>query len=28
MLTDGVKNKDKENEVSVVDVAEIVAAHL
>ncbi|HEX8462593.1 MAG TPA: (Fe-S)-binding protein, partial [Segetibacter sp.] len=28
MLTDGVKNKDKENEVVVMDVAEIVAASL
>jgi Fe-S oxidoreductase len=28
MLTDGVKNKEKENEVMVMDVAEIVAASL
>ena len=28
MLTDGVKNKDKENEVAVMDVAEIVAASI
>ncbi|WP_018612809.1 (Fe-S)-binding protein [Segetibacter koreensis] len=28
MLTDGVKNKEKENEVAVMDVAEIVAASL
>lgn len=28
MLTDGVKNKEKESEVSVMDVAEIVAANL
>lgn len=28
MLTDGVKNKEKENEVAVLDVAEIVAANL
>ena len=28
MLTDGVKNKEKENEVAVMDVAEIIAAAL
>lgn len=28
MLTDGVKNKEKENEVAVMDVAEIIAAGL
>ena len=28
MLTDGVKNKEKENEVAVLDVAEIIAAGL
>jgi len=26
MLTDGVKNREKENEVSVLDVAEMIAA--
>lgn len=28
MLTDGVKSKEKENDIAVLDVAEIVAAHL
>jgi Fe-S oxidoreductase len=28
MLTDGVKNKEKEDEVQVLDIAEIVAASL
>ncbi len=28
MLTDGVKNNEKENEVSVMDVAEIVAVNM
>jgi hypothetical protein len=25
MMTDGIKNKEKENEVSVLDVAELIA---
>lgn len=28
MMTDGVKNKEKEDEVKVMDIAEIVAAHI
>ncbi|MEX0636533.1 MAG: (Fe-S)-binding protein, partial [Ferruginibacter sp.] len=28
MLTDGVKNKEKEDEVAVLDIAEIVAASI
>ncbi|MCE3282248.1 MAG: (Fe-S)-binding protein, partial [Chitinophagaceae bacterium] len=28
MLTDGVKNREKENEVAVMDIAEIVAASM
>lgn len=28
MLTDGVKNREKENEVAVLDIAELVAAHI
>jgi hypothetical protein len=28
MMTDGVKNREKENEVAVLDVAEIVAASM
>lgn len=28
MLTDGVKNREKENEVAVLDIAEIVAASM
>jgi hypothetical protein len=28
MLTDGVKNEEKENEVAVMDIAELVAASM
>ena len=28
MMTDGVKNKEKENEVQVMDIAELVAASM
>ena len=28
MMTDGVKNKEKENEVQVLDVAELIAASM
>ncbi len=28
MLTDGVKNKEKENDVAVMDVAELIAANM
>ncbi len=28
MLTDGIKNKEKENEIQVMDVAELIAASM